>query len=189
MKAIVLGLLLAASHACFGGMDTNTLVVGDWSEAVKGVRGRLLFSPDRTIHGTGVAAVYLELQNVSGSDFPVRIYYDPEHTLRCELLDAFGNPVPGILGNYAHAAVGPYWIVLPIDSSLKMRVSGGGYGGKGGLGICVNPPPFWVIPEDSSAKYSLSGTFTVPPPKDYKNYRDWLGTLKLPKIQVSSKYP
>jgi hypothetical protein len=130
-KAIALFLLLASCQFCFGQTDTNAIATGDWSKPViasRGytLRGRLLIYEGEGQYPSGVWAhrrVYLELQQVtkSGLRQPIEVYFDLHHSLHFEMRDSSDKPTRlaglGTAGPFPR----PYWIVLPYDSTVRLR--------------------------------------------------------------------
>jgi hypothetical protein len=192
MKAIALFALLACLPCCFGQTDTNLLAAGDWSETVhdgdSALRGRLLVQNDTKANR---ARVYLELQHLfeGGWSIPVEVYYDIGRceALHPELRDLLGQPVYRKAASIRMVTPMPYWVTLPCDSTLRLRVDWG----------TLSPPPepdslelhigwtCWVIRPNATNDFYLSATFT--PSKDHPSstpYHVWHGTLKLPKVKI-----
>src|SRR4051812_39517601 len=74
------------------------LAVGDWSEPVDGLRGRLIVAQGKTLGDgkTRESLIYLELQNVAETGERV-VSFDPygfPYGLKCELFDGNGKAVP-----------------------------------------------------------------------------------------------
>jgi len=195
-SAKILGLfLLGLSSLCgLGATALEPMTTGDWSVPVNGLRGRLLFAEDPPYNGTRVAVVYLELQNVSSNGTPMEIYYDTGNSLTGSLINSMGLPVSqsGVPADIMSPF--PYWIMLPVDSSLRLRVSVYGYGmpPKAGMSIGLMSGN-WIIPTKSQATYYLTGTFKVTPPKSDDPFRSplsvWKGVLKLPKVKITVNGP
>jgi hypothetical protein len=164
------------------------MTAGEWSDAVGGLRGRLLFTDGgEVVAGTRIGVVYLELQNLSDISNPLEIY---DGALSCQLLDGAGRQV-----EQSHAAGNvmsplPFWMMLPFDSTLRFRVSVTGYSAptNGGLSIGL-PSGHWLIPPMSRNSYFLSAFFSVTPPKDGDHLHPWKGALKLPKVQIPTNHP
>ncbi len=133
-----------------------------------------------------MGAVYLELQNISGVVNPMEIYYDLDHALHPKLLDESNQPVarPTITDSSIFSPPN-YWIMLPIDSTLRFRISVNGYGipKDGGLFIGLMSAD-WLIPPTVQTDYFLSISFTVLPPKDPGHIHAWKGELKFPKLKL-----
>src|SRR5215210_9565053 len=93
MRALALVALLAACQTTTAAEKTP-VAVGDWSQPVDGLRGRLLVYQGRTLGDgkTRETLVYVELQNVAEAG-ERSLVFDPDR-LKCELLDAAGKAVP-----------------------------------------------------------------------------------------------
>ena len=133
--------------------------------------------------------VYVELQNVRKVLNPMEIYVDMKGPLTCELLDDAGKP-PALAPPFGASivAIPPYWLVLPVDSSLKFgnplsdltvpKLGQSGLWLAGGYG-------WWFIPDNPPGHYSLSGTFSAPAPQEPIKHRTaWSGVLKLPAVKI-----
>ena len=210
MKSIILFLLALCPCLCVIA-DTNDIAVGNWSEPVgdsRGykLRGRLLICETPRHRGPGGGydtAVYLELQecsdyigetlqvycNMEGGEFLGPDFKRFEKAGgHWELRDAADNPVAQSPFAFSGAAPGKYWMALPCDSTVRLRVTlfGGGRMDDGSLGFAF-PSQYWVIPARSTNDYFLSGTFSVSPPTnriDVLKVHVWQGTLKLPKMKI-----
>jgi len=162
---------------------------GAWSEAVNGVRARLVIGFDPDFAGTEMATVHLEIQNVSDVADPKEIWFDPD---RCfvgwQLRDETGKAVPRPGAMVASIiTMGPYWITLPYDSTLRLRISVSGYGIRPDGGIALQlPGAFWQVPRRADGRYELSVKFVGSAPKDDAR-RAWHGTLVLPSVRVQDK--
>ena len=215
MKSIALFLLFAAQACCFAVEDTNIIAAGDWSKPVGDflgytLRGRLLLcdSPKDK-----VTAVYLELQECAdswGGCMDVYCNMKPtvalgghpdsqgrEHIEKAaavwELRDASDKLVPESGGGFGGGAPGASWIMLPCDSTVRLRASvyGGGRLKDGSLSIFFLSNS-WVIPPRSTNDYYLSCTFTVDPPTNHvalPEHHVWQGTLTLPKMKIPVQRP
>jgi hypothetical protein len=219
MKTIALLFLFAAYQSCFATEDTNVIAAGNWSESVYyrdsgksgcTIRGRLLLCESPKDQD---AAVYLELQECSDSwGGMVEVYcnMNPTEALgghpdaqgneriekeaaHWEMRDGSGKPVPVAPGGFSGGAPGANWIVLPCDSTMRLRttVYGGGRLKDGSLSIFFLANE-WIIPPHSTHDYYLSCTFTADPPTNHitpPNYEIWKGTLKLPAMKIPVKKP
>jgi hypothetical protein len=66
--------------------------VGAWSEAVNGLRGRLIVTQEKEVDGVQSPKVFLELQNVANILNPIQIdAFNPESSFRCRLMDGAGK--------------------------------------------------------------------------------------------------
>jgi hypothetical protein len=161
----------------------DTTETGEWSEVVNGVQGRLAISEDRPFNGTGMFAVYLELKN--SSDVLKEIYFEPTRTVQCQLLDANEKPLSTAGSVTSILVPRPFWLTLPSDSSLRFRLSVGGYMIPRNEGafipmLCGD----WLIKSGDLDDYKLKVKFTVNPPKVNSAHRPWKGTLNVPSVKV-----
>jgi hypothetical protein len=180
-------IIFTAVGGLLGATASEPSVVGSWSEAVKGLRGRLLLAPGDTVNGAGTAVVYLELQNASDVLSPMEIYFDPGRALRCEVLDTSGKPIAraGLPADIMTPL--PYWIVLPHDSTLRLRVSVSGYGVPKDAGLLIGMPSGdWLIPPGSRDELFLSVSFASSQAGSADHVHPWTGVLQVPKLKVST---
>ncbi len=202
MKTLALFFIFAACHLCFAGGDTNIIAISDWSKPVgtiysQSLRGRIIIAQEHSPAYDGPSPeteFYLELQNVSGATgTPMQIYFDPEHGLHCDVLDASGKPPPMVGTGGSGGGAGACWIALPYDSTIRLRANMHGYGKKAGDGLLlamVAPMQRWDIQPGDTNRYYLSATFTVTPPTNSAprnadvESRIWSGTLELPKMKI-----
>jgi len=136
------------------------------------------------------------------------VYFDGEHGhdfrpeykggLNCELLDAEGKFVPQSPFAFSGACPNSCWIMMPSDSTVRLRANCFGIGKPKGDGLAISAPgKYWVIPAGDTREYFLSGSFTVIPPKDRVSFPDftgldvqvWHGTMTFPKMKISVKKP
>lgn len=173
-------------------MHGNLIGMGDWSRTVAGLRGRLLIYDDKSDSAANHARIYLELQHVfSGAwDLPYEVYFDFGHStgLHFEMKDQRGQAIPQqpvvIIGPLAN----PYWVTLPCDSTMRVRVDeflSGPETPPERLEIFVPPGDCWIIPPKATNDFSLSATFTASTnhPSALR-YHVWKGTLKLPAVTI-----
>ena len=185
MKTAILSIFLFTA-GCGAAADPIKPVAGEWSATVNGLRARILIREEPV---SSEAVIYLELQNVSDVLSPLEIYF---HTtpapLRCELLDAAGKPVPQTPAPSDILAPLPYWLALPSDSTLRLRVSVNGYGipDQGGRPLQLESG-FWMIPNSPASDLFLSATFNAANAKERPRDHAWEGTLHLPKLKVATK--
>ncbi len=122
----------------------------------------------------------------------MHIYYAPSKSpFRCELHDSLGKTNAGSYGVYSGGIPDPCWLALPYDSSLRVRVTLGGFGipQTNGFFIAGQISDAWVIPSGTTNEYYLSGTFTVTAPKNDTRPHIWEGTLELPQVRVPVENP
>src|SRR3954451_422709 len=96
MNALALVLALLSSQTALAAAEKKPVAVGDWSEPVQGLRGRLLISQGRVLGDgkTRETLVYVDLENVASNHSGERhVYFEPGKLL-CELHDKDGKPVP-----------------------------------------------------------------------------------------------
>ncbi len=166
------------------------IVVGDWSEPVNGLRGRLLIARGKlSVDGkTHESVVYLELHHFADAvGNPLNVYVDPK--VPNELFDPSGQQVPKVRGPglgrgpATEVLSRPVWIRLPYDCSMQVRLSPANFGRADGLYI-----PFldneWLIPTSAKGEFALAVTFTSKAP-GFDSRDSWQGTLTLPKLKIS----
>ena len=198
---------------CFSGMnlaisgnadaqqtDTNLIATGDWSKAVSdspgpALRGRLLVYDERGPSAGNHAGVYLELQHVFQGVWanPIEVYFEfgSRNNLQFEMRNKLDQPIPQEPVFTSAPAPNPYWVTLPCESTVRLRVDKlEGFPSKPkGLAILV-PGGCWIMPPNATNDFFLSATFT--PPKDHPSslhYHVWQGTLNLPKVKIPVKKP
>lgn len=189
MKAFVLSLLLLLSSqaACFAVDDPNVLAAGDWSAPVAGtqdrgtirgahhpvLRGRLLLCESPKNHSP---ALYLELQDCNYVWGNIEVYCNMglNGGCRLEARDASGKPIEWQPGPFGGGEPGAHWIMLPCDSTMRLRIS-----------------HYATFTYASKGDYTIAGTFSSQPPKDRNDHRldVWQGTLKLPAVKIIPKKP
>ncbi len=182
-------LLFFSGQFCFAGSASKPITTGEWSETTNGLRGRLLFAEDKKIAGTRMGVIYLELQNSSLGD-TMHVYYDAKMSpFRCKLQDSVGKTNPTQGADYDGFIPEACWLALPYDSTLRFRVTLGGFGipQNGGLFIAGCLEDCWVIPASAQNDYFLTGTLRVTAPKNETRPRVWEGTLKLPPVKIPIK--
>jgi hypothetical protein len=197
--SLVCGLTLALTTAGWASdtpapvalTNAKAVAVGDWSEPVNGLRGRLVVGEGRVLGNSTVreTVIYLELQNAfDAAGDPLRISFDPGQ-LKGELRNAKGEPVPRTPGRGSGGRPGACWLTLPYDSALRLRVNAFGFGRpkETGFLIPLTAGDAWLIPAGDANDYFFSGTFASDPPKDTEGTRPWAGTLTLPKAKISLK--
>lgn len=199
-------LLFAGNMCCMGVEDTNAIAISPWSEPVasgaegqsgsSAVRGRLLVLEGRSPGYAGQlpeTRVYLELQNVStGVGGSIELYFDPRNGLRGELRDSRGQPPPQVGAGGNGGFPGACWVILPYDSTVKLRASWYGYGMPRSAGLKIPLFEELVLRADNTNDYYLAVTFIAPPPTNHvlePGHTIWQGTLSLPKVMVSSRRP
>jgi hypothetical protein len=185
MKAAIIAIFSCLAIAGFAA----TPAVGPWSEVAQGIRGRLAvdFGPD--LAGAEMAVVYLEIQNVSDVANPKELWFDPGRSLvEWNLQDEQGRKIPKPGGIVASIMMmGPYWITLPHDATLRFRASVSGYGIQPNGGIAFQlPGAFWQVARQPGVTYELSATFVSSPPKGDIRHA-WRGRLLLPSVKIPDR--
>ena len=183
-----------ATRPAVGGiLDPNVIAVGEWSEAVDGLRGRLV-----VIEGDGdwgrETVTYLELQRVTTKARlwrdALNVYVDVNLHLKSEMRDGGGQLVPpemqGFVGGQDIGPPDAVWVVLPSDCTIRLRLSLRGTVGKGGVRVGVGHNE-WNLKFNAPGEYAFSGTFAGDPPKDGDHPAAWSGTLKLPPLKIPVK--
>ncbi len=190
MKIFFSTIFIFVNCLCFAGSVIEPITIGDWSEPTNGLRGRLLFSEDAKFEGTEIGVIYLELQNVSDVLNPMEIYFDASQ-FQFGLGDVDGKS-PMYNGGvvFDGFVLGPYWINLPQDSTLRFQINENGYGIPKDAGLAIGlPRNFWVIPKTATNDYFLSASFDAIPAKDKDHIHAWKGVLKLPPVKIPAKRP
>ena len=185
MRTLATLLMIAASQASFAADEKTTIATGDWSETVKGLRGRLVLAQGRTLGDgkTRESLVYVEIENVANTHSgEVGVYFDPD-ALKCDLADASGKAVPPTPVPGSGGRPGKKWVTVPYDSSIRLRANPYAFGRAEGLLIPLNTTA-WHIKD--SAEYHFSGTLTLTPPAGHGRADAWEGTLKLPAAMVKA---
>jgi hypothetical protein len=183
MRTLAVVLLLVAAP-CLPAAEKTVLATGDWSEVMNGLRGRIVLAQGRTLGDGKVreSLVYVELENTTGTaSGEVNVYFDPD-ALKCNLTDAEGKEVSQSPVFGSGGRPGKTRVIIPFDSSIRLRANPFAFGRAEGLLIHLNTGS-WHIKDD--ADYFLAGTLTVTPPEGKADA--WKGELKLPKAKISLK--
>ncbi len=193
MKLVAFFLLLFG----IGLRASEPTAIGDWSAPINGLRGRLLLSEGTPFHGTRMALVYLELQNVSDVLNPFLVDF---RSPKLDVVDAAGKSVPQTPSAASIVSPPPYTLLLPFDSTIRLRISVSGYFIARDAGIAIQlDSGCWVIPARSRDERFVSGSFGVSElnPRDIearrkdsaRGNRVWRGTLDLPKVSIPTSTP
>ncbi|MFO0869728.1 MAG: hypothetical protein U0935_12420 [Pirellulales bacterium] len=176
--------------------------VGPWSRPVSdsrgyALRGRLVMAERQREEGLREVAVYVELQDASEHvGGTMRVFCDLGKTdfrepaksgLHCELRGPDKRPVPSTTVLFSGAVPSSQWVLLPSDSTIRLRASPFGLYRRDSLMIASSLGSQWEIPADDRREYSLSGTFTVDPEEGRTTIQDphiWRGTLDLPALTI-----
>jgi len=161
----------------------------DWSDASKGLRARLVTRLSHVSNGTGIIAIYLELNTVYDGGTPLRVTVNGQ-SVKYAVVDAEGREVPTSGGPFSGPHISLPELVLPHDSSLRFRV------GPQGLGIPpdqaalvdLGPSVGWVLPRDGRVYY-LQAVLEIPRAKldRSKKGRRWHGRLVLPRVRIPTE--
>jgi hypothetical protein len=168
----------------------DTVAVGDWSASVDGLRARLLVRFAGTNESGRDILVYLELQNQSAVITPISIFYsaDNDCSTAWSLTDHKGNPIAKIPIPIRRPVVPPYWIVVPFDSTLRLRASNGSSVSrmeKGSTTLLLPPNEYWTFPKSSQEEYFLSCSFEAKSRLETSGHSNvWEGKLTIPKVKI-----
>ncbi|MFA7159426.1 MAG: hypothetical protein WC299_09000 [Kiritimatiellia bacterium] len=178
MKYIFSTFLLVASLALAVDDDTG------WSPAVNGLRARLIIMPP-TGTNTPFCSVLIEMQNVRDVAGQMTIRFTPER-LDLRVTDKAGKDLP--VANEPYDGMTPDWqpIHLPFAGTIRFQVSFPGLGynpNKDIVIVDVGPSKAWIIPQDGTT-YRLSGKLAVGKQTGVHLYKDWSGTIELPKVEI-----
>jgi len=157
---------------------------GAWSEAVNGLRGRLIAKEDKPFQGTRMIAVYMELENVADVGNQMEFFFDPIKSIESNVVDMNGKDLkqPPTVADVATPSA--YWLALPNDGTLRFRISVWGYGEYENSGTNVQMMSGnWLIKPADKQKYYLEATYISKPPESDRR-RAWSGSLKLPKVLI-----
>ena len=147
---------------CFAD-NTNQVFTGNWSDAVGGLRMRFIVTAKQERDDFRRGVVYLEMDNVANRINPIE--FPSGFSLNCTLTNSIGNPPPPAGGMANGPICPPFWIYVPFDSTLKLRVddihvTAFGYKGKTGVSLAVGSG-CWLVPDNTTNDFFLSGTFKV----------------------------
>jgi hypothetical protein len=149
MKALALVPVLASAPAAVASDEKTVLATGDWSEAVNGVRGRLIVARGRAKGEAQVreSLVYVELENVGNTHSgQVSVHFDAD-ALKCELTDSAGKAVSQAPVFGSGGRPGKTWVTIPFDSSVRRRANPYGHGIAEGLLILLNGAAWHITDE------------------------------------------
>jgi hypothetical protein len=156
---------------------------GSWSEAVNGLRGRLVrYAPPR-VNKTEIIGISVELKNASAR--PLAVQNDPA-SVHVRLCRADGSVIDPSLPFVRSGPVAfPEWGVLPPNAYLGFSLYDYGVGvpeGQGALLALLPPSRVWFL---KPGKYTLRGKFTVKPAAGDDHPKNaWTGQLDLPPLEL-----
>jgi hypothetical protein len=165
--------------------------VGAWSEAVNGLRGRLIVLQEHEVNGVQSPKVFLELQNVANLLNALQIDgFNPQTSFPCRVIDGTGKSMTSDLGMIREMVVPAFTLSIPFESSLRLNVN---RHFPGGFGFLQVPPKecteiilgcdVWAIAREDHADYFLEGTFHIEESKP-TTPPNWSGTLKIPGVKI-----
>ena len=178
MKCMPILLSLVISAALAPGDDAG------WSKPVKGLRARLLVRPPQKADSP-FCRVFIEFENVDDVAGPKKIRFSPDK-LSLRVADKDGKELA--LANGSYDGMSPLWatLALPFAGSMRFQISFPGLGFRPGTDrviVDVGARKSWGIPQDRST-YFLSGSLSIEREKSDHPYRDWSGTLELPRVEI-----
>jgi hypothetical protein len=165
---------------------------GAWSEAVNGLRGRLIVTQAKEENGVQRPKVFLELQNVADVLDAIQIHeFNPQTSFQCRVLDNAGKTVIGAPIGIREMIVPAFALDIPFESSLRLNVNrhapGGWFLGEAPPKECIEivlGDGVWVIDKENRADYSLEGTFQIEEVPGLTSPPNWSGTLKIPGVKI-----
>jgi len=187
MKQSILALLLFAALLAIHAEEPPAK--DGWSAPVNGLRARITFGEVRTVSGSRLPQVFVELHNTTDVLGVLEFDLDVGKAFRYELATADGKPAPRPIdiSMDGHVA-GPFRVAIPMHGTLKFPVSWSGYGIRPDFGTIFSLQfGLWEIPADDPNDYFLSATLTVARADDDRLDRRWHGTIKLPGAKAPTK--
>ena len=162
----------------------GALASSGWSSPVNGLQGRLLVSSGE---GTSprIARIDLEIQNVSNVGSPIELYWDIDTVLSFSLADEDGKEIEPTPMAASVRSAAPYWLMLPMDSTLRTNLTTHGYGVEPRPGVFIGLPNMmaWQIDATDKRRRRLHGTL-VATTTTATDGRQWQGTLDLPIVEI-----
>jgi hypothetical protein len=177
----------------------KVIAEGEWSKPTdngigNALRGRLMLCEKVRTDYVREVVVFLEFHNASIGDLAIYCEFTkpdrrPEFKggLNCELRDKDGQLIKPTGYPFGGGAPQSRWVVLPRDSTIRLRTSPFGVWRANALGITPYLDALWTIPKDDPNEYLFSGTFTVQPKEDgieKDGGRIWRGVLELPAVRI-----
>jgi hypothetical protein len=204
------GIVLVA--ICWSALPTPSRAVepkdifsGAWSKPVAdsrgaALRGRLVLAERVVSAERRAVVVYVELQDareaIGGS---MQLFCDmgktdfrPEYKggLQCELRDKNKRLVPSTGYPFGGGVPMSEWVTLPTDATIRVRATPFGIHRPKAMAISPHLNSLWVISDDDTNEYFLSGTFVIDPPADRaapEKGHVWRGTIDLPAVRIANK--
>ena len=183
--------------------DPKVIAVSEWSKPVEShdrflrARWLLLEGRSRAYAGPGnEVLLYLELENANSAwGAPLRVHFDAAKGLQFDVVDADGKPVPPSPTFGSGGDVGPGWITIPYDSTVRLRANPGGWGKPADAALALPLRPmqgrYWLFRESPANDCFLKGNLTISPPSEdtIEHRDDWRGTLEFPAKKLVFKKP
>jgi hypothetical protein len=185
--------------------EPKDIFAGEWSSPVvddggHAVQGRLVLREKGVTHDRREVVLYVELRNASSFvGDSMSLYCDMGKTesgagnrsgLQCELKDGRNRSVEAVPYAFGGAVPLSQWVTLPSDATIRMRASPFGIHRSQGIAISPHLGTVWVIADDDSNKYTLSGTFAISPPQGTVAPSDdhvWIGAIDLPPVCIVNR--
>jgi hypothetical protein len=162
----------------------GALASSGWSSPVNGLQGRLLVSAGE---GTSprIVRIDLELQNVSNVGSPMELYWDIDAVLSFSLADEEGKEIETTPTAASIRRAAPYWLMLPMDSTLRTNLTTHGYGIEPKPGVFIGLPNMmaWQIDATDKRRRRIHGVLTATA-TTAADGREWKGTLDLPLVEI-----
>jgi len=171
--------------------DSTNENIGAWSDAVNGLRGRLIITQEQKDNDVQRPKIFLELQNVADVLGSIQINaFNPRTSFQCHVIDGTGKPLASDLGMIREMVVPAFTLSIPFESSMQLNIN---RHFPGGFGFRQVPPKecteiilgcdVWAIAKEDRADYSLEGTFHIEGSKP-ATPPNWSGTLKIPGVKI-----
>ncbi len=204
--ALLLCVIAILNSGCGTMTDARqSLTIGDWSDAVNEMRGRLVVEPIPDGKGGAVATIYLELQNLAPTPYRRQMMFSRgTDCFTWTLTNASKEPLPRWRGSvpwlYDYSELG-YPLTLPAGATLRVPVSHVSYHvllprlphdkGLPGSALVLEQDapnlPWHLVSGSSTEGYFLSAKFKNELTRDvHKRPFLWHGELSLPAVQLPS---